>query len=175
MKFALIHSTTGEVGYAFKSSALTKYVKDNGDKFISAWLSVQDQALNPRSKGQLELHLITKNRDEVILSEHDQLKIATNYTPTEKSTRLSMYAPHQIWDIPRKVPYSLMLMTHRLVDRIDEIGKKHQMLQVVYMIWRDYRLEIDGELATGEKININGEFLKYTAKRFSNELVLFDL
>jgi hypothetical protein len=87
-----------------------------------------------------------------------------------------MYAPHQIWDIPRKVPYSLMLMTHRLVDRINEIGKEQQqMLQLVYMIWRDYRLEIDCELSTGEKISIDGEFLKYTAKRFSNELVLFDL
>lgn len=174
MTFVLYNPKTRTPLVAIESPALTYFNDQPHEEIHDVFMVEQQVILGGNAQTVSEIHLILADKTLIILTDHDRLYIAK-----EQKTKIrelsSLYSPYKMWGIEPKAPYAFMLLTDRLVDYIDDISEEGQQQQLVYVIWRDYDLAQRKGSDPENKLVIDGEFTRFTAKKFNKVLVVFDL
>ncbi|CAA6679296.1 MULTISPECIES: hypothetical protein [unclassified Lentimonas] len=174
MTFILYDQKAKKPLIAFESPSLAYFHDHNNEDIHEVFMVTQHVTHDCIARTLSEVHLTLADQTLVILTEFDRLFIAREQR-TKVHELSSLNSPYKMWGIEPKAPYAFMLLTERLVDYIDDISEEGQQQQLVYVIWRDYELERRKDPESDARLVIDGEFIRFSAKRFNTVLVVFDL
>lgn len=122
-------------------------------------------------KKALHLQLL---EDKTLVLYSDDTAVVQKALRSHHETSISLRTPHQIWGTGPLKRLDRMLLTPRLAQVIDDISEEGDQLQRVYILWKDYEL-VQLKKPVGEKLEIAGEFMEFSARSFRGMLVIFDL
>jgi hypothetical protein len=172
--FGLVTRSDGTPRFAFASAELAAYLAKRKDKrIIDVKLMQQTPIWGEEIDETKILRLKFSDARIITLDKYDHLYEFEPILSREISHAL--ISPHKQWGLPPLSFAGLMLLTERMVSIIEDLADEGQHAYLIKILWDDYRLAIDESGANEfDQINIEGEFMDFSVKRFAHGLFIFD-
>lgn len=160
--------------FAFASSELVKYLeRRKGKKITDVRLLSQTAIVGDEVDDTKVLRLKFSDARVATLDKYDHLYEYEPIIAREVSSYL--ISPHKQWGLPPHGIAGLMLLTERMVHTIEDLADEGQHAYLIKVLWDDYRLALEDSGGDEfEQINVEGEFLSFSVKRFAHGLFIFD-
>lgn len=160
--------------YGFTTIALTPFLNSNEREILDVQVvEVVTKYGAPSPKG-MELRLKLTEGWTATLTALDNIFIALKSRQTAPDPSY-FNTPSDAFKTPQIPPFTSMLLTGRLVDRIDLVAGDSSPEYLVRNLWREYQLVLEATFETATQMEIDGEHMKFAIKEYSNGLVLFDI
>ncbi|PXA04010.1 hypothetical protein DDZ13_08165 [Coraliomargarita sinensis] len=171
--FAIVERKSGDLLFAFASSALARYIAENDSIEVLDVFFIRNEAMiSSLPWPEKTLYIQLKTQRAIVLNTYDHLYVQDPYKSLNR-TQSPLISPHKMWGATPFRHFDMMLLTDRLVETIESLSDEGQQLHLVHILWQDFRLAVEPPLLT-ERIVITGEFMEFSVKplRF---LFVFDL
>lgn len=160
--------------YGFTTIALSPFLNSNEREILDVQLIELRTKYGAPAIKSMELRLKLTDGWTATLTAMDNVFIALKSRQTAPD--LSYFdTPKDAFGIPAAPPFTSMLLTGRLVDRIDLISDGINPEYLVRNLWCEYQLVLEASFETAAQMEIDGEHMKFAIKEYSNGLVLFDI
>lgn len=157
--------------FSFRSSSLAVFLDEHQTHFGSFILVSAACAIGPDSAGGLMLILRSNDGTQFLLNEQDEIRIARRWKP-------KVLTATKAWGMPPDGHLSRMLLSPRLVARIEELSLENETTsrrQILLLMYREYQILRATQQTTSEPIQITGEHFQFEAKPYNTALTIFDL
>lgn len=157
--------------YGFASASLARYIAESQQiKVEDAIVLKQRLIVGPEEEPRLALHLKLLDGCHLTLDCYDHIYHCTPYVSLRDNGRL--LSPNKVWGLPAHGYMGFMLLTERMVDFLEDRAKDGQHAHLLRVLWREY--EICSKRFSDRQLNIEGEFVEFTARPFAHGLIIFD-
>ena len=174
--FFIREPVSDQVIYAFTSPALGRFITTSQALDIQDVQLVLEQKIPGDGEQKKVLKLTLNTREIIVIDEEDLIFKAQPLHPRPLEYTGRLLTPCQLWGGEPMSYLSLILLTDRLVDTIEDIAQGGNQLELIDVIWREYQRDLKaGRISLKMRHKISGEFLEFTAKRVGGLLVVFDL
>ncbi|PXA03874.1 hypothetical protein DDZ13_09545 [Coraliomargarita sinensis] len=171
--FIIREPVDDKIVYAFTSPALGRFLTTSQTSDIREVQLVVEETM-PDLDGRNKLLKLTLSTREIVSIDEDDFICKSqplHPRPLEYTGRL--LTPYQLWGGDPLSYLSLILVSDRLVDSIEDIALDGNQLELLDVMWREYQRDLKaGRISLKERHIIYGEFLEFTAKRIGGFVVL---
>lgn len=157
--------------HVFESRSLSKLFACEGRKKLR-WIRLIERSTQHGSgaKRVSELHFQFCDRRKFILDERDRLFALNEVTPKD-----TLHSPYGLWGLVPNEPIIHMILTCRMVDRIESLAHEDQIEHVLRTFWKDWTLFRKQHPPITRSVKIRGEFGSFKAKPINSVMVKFDI
>ena len=172
--FAIYESQSDSVIVAFASSTLAECLNQLGYPPVRQASIVRYESLT-RSNNCPEkaIHLQLLGGKSIVLDSNDTVTIQDVFQ-SEYDQDYCVKSPTQIWGPSGHPHLDCMLMTPRLVEVINSIAEDGKQQQIAHDMLLDF-VAAQENAPIGQKLEISGSAMQFSAKSFRGLLVIFDL
>lgn len=157
--------------HVFESRSLSKLFAREGRKKLR-WIRLIERSTQhgSGSKRLIELHFQFCDGRKFILDERDRI-----FAVNEVTSKETPHSPCGLWGLVPNEPIIHMILTGRMVDRVESLAQEDQIEHVLRTYWKDWTLLQRTPLPLNRSMKIRGEFGSFKAKRINSVMVKFDL
>lgn len=159
--------------YAFKSVSLSPFLCGNQREILDAQVVVIRTKYGQPLPQNVELRLKLTDGWTATLTELGNIFIAHKSRQSSPDPSY-FHTPVDAFRTPSTPPFTSMLLSGRLVDRIEFIAGDSSPEYFIRNLWCEYQLILEAKFETAVQMEIDGEHMRFAIKEFSNGFVLFD-
>lgn len=174
--FYLYEPVSGDIIFAFASDSLGRFVVANDKVEIRDVKLTVEHTLPGRTNETKRLHLTLQTREIVTLHEDGLIYRAQPLHPRPLEYTGRLLSPQKIWGGNPMSYLSLILISERLFDTIEDLANDGNQLELIEVLWMEFQRVLKADPKKTGDYKIPGEFMEFTALRLPGRLfVLFDL